>query len=78
MWSRPFCRKFAKELLFKYTVVAVVMLQSFEVLCSSFFGGMTLTSNNAEVSLGCQQIHKHNDTHCDKSNVPFSVHTTKA
>ena len=63
MWSRAFCHKLAKALLFKYIVVVVVVVvfQSFEILYSSFFGGMTLISNNAEVSLGCQQTYKHND-----------------
>jgi hypothetical protein len=48
MWSRPFCHKLAKALLFKYIVVAVVVFQSLEILYSSFFGGMTLIKKTTQ------------------------------
>jgi flagellar basal body-associated protein FliL len=77
----------AKAILFKYVVVVlvivvlvivvavivvvVVVFQSFEVLQSCYFCAMTLNNNNAQVTPKCQQLHKHNDMHYDKSKFPL-------
>jgi hypothetical protein len=80
-----FCRRLAKALLFKHVVavvvivivvvvVVVVLFQSFEVFHSCYFCVMTLISNNAQVTLKRQQLHKHNDKYYDKISFLCCAH----